>query len=102
MDPGQMDSSRDEMVRILMRLTVDLERFETIVRDQRRLVEEGSRGGAHDDGRIRKETRRIAIGAQEIETSARSALDELRRMSQEAAPSSSRMPPHRRRAGGAS
>ena len=71
-----------ELVRIVSRLTHDIERFDSMIRDQRHLLQQyGGELGAFDDKLIRRQSRRISARAAEIVTRAHGALEELHGLS---------------------
>ena len=77
-----LDAARYDLVRIVSQLTLDFERFELMVSDERHLLQQDAgRPAAFDDDEIRDRSNRIAVGAAEIATSVRGALDELWRLS---------------------
>jgi hypothetical protein len=67
----------DDFVRILTELTGDLERFDSLIDDQRRMLEQsrGQPGRGHDTGR-----QSLRLEAAEMATRTRKALARLRRM----------------------
>lgn len=81
-----LDHPGDDLVRIVLQLTIDLEHFDSMVRDQRHLLEEAARMGAFDDDKLRRESRRLSVGAEQIITSARGALEQLRSLSELSVP----------------
>jgi hypothetical protein len=71
-----------DLVRIVSRLTQDIELFDSMIRDQRhQLLQQGGDLAALDDERLRRQTKRISVRAAEIATRAQGALDELRGLS---------------------
>jgi hypothetical protein len=71
-----VEGQSDDLVRILSRLTLDVERFDSMIRSQRRLIK---RHATHfDDARTMRHSKQIGADAAEIATKARGALDELR------------------------
>jgi hypothetical protein len=69
----------DDLVRILSRLTQEVERFDSMIHNQRDLLRQhGAHPAAFDDRLIRLKSKRISAGATEIVTRARTALRELR------------------------
>lgn len=66
-------------MRILSKLTDDLERFDAIVLRQRNMIEHGVRLlGAPDGEQVRRGTETIGAEAVHLAARARQALDELR------------------------
>ena len=77
-----LDSARDDLVRILLRLTKDVERFESMVNDQRQLLQKhAAQPGAFDNDDIRHQSMRISVSAAELAASASGTLEELQRLS---------------------
>jgi hypothetical protein len=77
--PFVSGAAGDELVRTLAQLTQDVERIDSMIRNQRRLLQQhGADPRAIDDRLIRRQSRRISAGAAEIVTRARGALEELR------------------------
>jgi hypothetical protein len=73
------DASGDDLMRILSELTQDVERFDSMIRNQRDLLRQhGIHPGAFEERLIRLKSKRISADAAEIATRARSALDGLR------------------------
>jgi hypothetical protein len=69
----------DDLVRSLTQLTKDVERFDSMIRNQRHLLERHDAGGvAFDEKVIRRQSRRISAGAANIVTRTRGALETLR------------------------
>jgi hypothetical protein len=68
-----------ELVRIVSRLTQDIEEFDSMIRNQRHLLQQyGANLGRPDERLLRRQTRRINVHAAEIATRAQGALEELR------------------------
>ena len=68
-----------ELVRIVSRLAEDIERFDSMIRDQRHLLQQhGANLGRPDDRLLRRQSRRISVRAAEIATKTQGALEELR------------------------
>lgn len=69
----------EDVVRILSKLTDDLERFDLIVLRQRHMIERGVRRLGEPDGeQVRRGTEEIGAEAVHLAARARQALDELR------------------------
>ena len=67
-----------ELVRIVSRLAEDIERFDSMIRDQRHLLQQhGANLGRPDDRLLRRQSRRISVRAAEIATKTQGALEEL-------------------------
>jgi hypothetical protein len=72
-----------DLVRIVSRLTQDIERFDSMIRDQRQLLEQqGADVAGIDDRLLRLQSKRISARAAEIANRAQGALEELRGLSQ--------------------
>jgi hypothetical protein len=86
--PG--DQTGDELVRILTRLTADVERFDSFVAGQRRMLEQrsGNPDGC-DDAELIGQSERITLEAADMLFRARYALEQLRRLGEPA-----RLPVH--------
>ena len=68
-----------ELVRIVSQLAQDIERFDSMIRDQRHLLQQhGANLGRPDDRLLRRQSRRISVHAAEIATRTQGALEELR------------------------
>ena len=68
----------DEVARTLAELTRDVERFDSMIRNQRHLLQEHcAEPGPLDQKLIRRQSRRISVCGTEILTHARGALREL-------------------------
>jgi len=68
----------DELVRTLAQLTQDVERIDSMIRNQRQLLQQhGGDFGAVDDRLIRRQSRRISAAVAEMVTRARDAIEEL-------------------------
>jgi hypothetical protein len=72
----KMNRTRDAVVRILMNLTCDVERFDSLVVLQRKMLEERSA-----DDELPRRAERLNREAAEIAARARHALTELRGLS---------------------
>jgi hypothetical protein len=76
------DAAGDDLVRSLTQLTKDVERFDSMIRNQRHLLQRHDAGGvAFDEKVIRRQSRRISAGAANIVTRTRGALKTLRGLS---------------------
>jgi hypothetical protein len=76
------DVAGGDLVRILSQLTREVERLDSMIRNQRHLLQKSDADlGAFDDRLIRRQSRRISAGAAEIVTQATCALEELRGLS---------------------
>jgi len=73
----QLNDAGDNLVRILMKLTSDVERFDSMVVVQRKMLEERSL----DDERLARQSDQLSREAAEIVTNARQALEQLRHLS---------------------
>ena len=72
----------DDLVRTLAQLTRDVERFDSMIRNQRHLLERHEADKAALDERlVRRQSRRISAGAANIVTRTRGALETLRGLS---------------------
>jgi len=87
------DEAGDDLVRILMKLTGDVERFDSMVVHQRKMLEHRApQPGAFDDDQIARHSEqlsidaaeRLSLEAAEMLACAREALAELRRVSETA------------------
>jgi hypothetical protein len=79
--PFALDTAREDLVRILSRLTQDVERFEWMVEHEWHLLQQhAAQRVAFEDDEIRNPSRRISAGAAELAASARAALEELQRL----------------------
>ncbi len=68
----------DDVVLTLTQLTRDVERFDSMIRNQRHLLQrQDADGAAFDERLIRRQSRRISAGAAEIVTRARGVLETL-------------------------
>jgi hypothetical protein len=77
----------EALVHTLSQLTRNVERFDSMVRNQRHLLQRRDADPtAFDDRLLRRQSRRINSEAEEIRTRANSALEELRRLSPVVAP----------------
>ena len=78
-----MSSAGDDIVRILMRLTSDVEWFDSLVVLQRTTLQEGGANpDAVDHDRLSRHSERLSFEAAEMVDHARQALDQLRRLSE--------------------
>ena len=94
--PGQLDaelqlrghsSQGDDFVRILTKLASDVERFDSMVVHHREvLVQITEAISASDDDELNRRSERISIEAAEMVTSARQALEQLRRLGEATRP----------------
>jgi hypothetical protein len=85
-----MKRAPDDIVHILMKLTSDVERFDSLVVVQRKLLQErGAHPDALDDGQLSRQAERLNLEAAEIVAHARQALHELRHLSEVARPPAS-------------
>lgn len=74
----------DDLVRVLVRLTDDVERFDSMLLLQRRIIEDRARRrGDMDDEQLGREAEAIGVEAAGLVVRAREALDELRRLGEE-------------------
>jgi hypothetical protein len=71
----------DDFVRLLTELTGDFERFDSMIDDQRRMLEHSPGGRGHD---VDRESLRFRLEAAEMAMRTRKALDRLRRMGEPA------------------
>ena len=68
----------DDVVVTLTQLTRDVERFDSMIRNQRHLLQrQDADGAAFDERLIRRQSRRISAGAADIVTRARGVLETL-------------------------
>jgi hypothetical protein len=68
-----------ELVRIVSQLAQDIERFDSMIRDQRHLLQQhGANLGRPDERVLRLQSKRISVQAAEIATRTQGALEELR------------------------
>ena len=82
-----LDPARDNLVYIVSRLTQDIEQFESIVGNTRQLLEQNaSQADAFADNEIQYQSTRLSVGAAEVVTGARAALDELQRLARTTEP----------------
>lgn len=73
----------EDLVGILMKLTSDVERFDSMVVLQRKMLEErAAHSDALDDDGLARQSERLQLEAAEIVADARQALDQLRRLSE--------------------
>ena len=86
----QLNDAGDNLVRILMKLTSDVERFDSMVVLQRKMLQERSAQADIDDERLSRQSERLRLEAAEIVADAHQALDQLRRLSQDPRTSRSR------------
>ena len=85
-----IEDAGDDLVRILMKLTSDVERFDSMVVLQRKMLQERSAQAHSDDERLSRQSERLRLEAAEIVADAHQALDQLRRLSQDPRTSRSR------------
>ena len=78
-----VEDAGDDLVRILMKLTSDVERFDSMVVLQRKMLQESSAQADSDDERLSRQSERLRLEAAEIVADAHQALDQLRRLSQD-------------------
>lgn len=72
----------DQILRTLFQLTRNVERFDSMIRNQRHLLQRrGEDQKSIDDRLIRRQSRRISSEATELLMRANGALEELRRLS---------------------
>lgn len=77
-DPG------DDLVRLLVELTDDVERFDSMLQLQQRIIEGRARRKADvDDEQLGREAEAIGVEAARLAARAREALDDLRRLGEE-------------------
>ena len=75
--------SADEIVRTLLQLTSDVERFDSLVVLQRKLLQDrGAKPDAVDDDQLSEHSQRLSLEAAEIVARARQALHQLRQLSE--------------------
>jgi len=74
---GLVDAG-DDLVLVLMKLTTDVERFDSMVALQRDLLQHG---GAYDNDELDGQWRRLRFEAAELVGRARQALEQLQRLS---------------------
>ena len=68
-----------ELVRIVSQLAQDLEKFDSMIRNQRHLLQQyGANLGRPDERLLRRQSRRISVHAAEIATRTQGAIEELR------------------------
>lgn len=78
---------RDDLVRVLVKLTDDVERFDSMILLQRSIIEDRARHlGDVDDEEVSREAHAIRVEAAELVVRARDALDELRRLGEHSRP----------------
>ena len=78
-----LHGASDELVRTLFQLTQNVQRFDSMIRNQQHLLRRhGKDPKAIDNKLIRRQSRRISSEASELLTRANGALEELRRLSQ--------------------
>jgi chromosome segregation ATPase len=74
-----VEDSGDDLVHILSQLTDDVERFDSIIRDQRRRLEEHrARLAAAEQEQIGRHRRRMRASAEQMVTRAKGAVDQVR------------------------
>ncbi len=82
-----LEDADDDLVRILMKLTSDVERFDSMVMLQRKMLEQrAAHIGAFDDDQLNRQSERISLEAAEMVTCARQALKQLRRLAEPTKP----------------
>jgi hypothetical protein len=85
---GLRDAGED-LVRIVTKLTRDVERFDSKVALQRKLLEQdGADTDASDKDRLDGQWERLSLEAAEMVTCSRQALERLRRLSEVTGPAS--------------
>jgi phage shock protein A len=78
-----LEGTSDDLVRILTKLTTDLERFDSMVLSQRKMLEHLAGDlGDFDNDQINRQSERISLEAAEMVASARQALEQLSRMAE--------------------
>jgi hypothetical protein len=78
---GSLAHPRDDLVRVLLKLTDEVERFDSMILLQRRIIEDrAAHPGELDDEEVNREAQAISTEAAELVVRARQALDELRRL----------------------
>lgn len=82
-----VDQTRADLARILINLTADVEKFDSLIRDQRRLLEQGGlEGPAFGNDQVDAEWEQLSLEADELVSCARQTLDRLRQMWDATAP----------------
>jgi hypothetical protein len=77
-------------VRIVSQLAQDIERFDSMIRDQRHMLQQHRANiGRLDDRVLRRRTRWISAHADEIASRTQGALEELRGLSESSPPNPS-------------
>jgi hypothetical protein len=80
-------SQGDDFVRILTKLTSDVERFDSMVVHHREVLEQLAEAiSARDDDELSRRSERITIEAADMVATARQALEELRRLGEATKP----------------
>ena len=81
------DQAGDDLVRILTNLTRDVERFDSVILRQRRLLEDlAGHVNDLDTNELQIHSERIRLEAAEMVACAREALDRLSRLAESTAP----------------
>jgi hypothetical protein len=81
------DDARSDLVRILIKLTSEVQRFDSMVVLHREVLERRPRTiGAGDDAELNRRLQRISLEAAEMVTCARGALEQLRRLGEPTTP----------------
>jgi hypothetical protein len=81
------EDAGSDLVRILTKLTSDVERFDSMVVLHRKVLEQRSGPvGAFDDDELNRRSQRISLEAADMVTSARQALEQLRRLGEPTKP----------------
>jgi hypothetical protein len=76
-----------DLVRILARLTDEVERFDSVVLSHRKMLEHLARHpGDLDNGQFNRQAERISVEAAQMVASARQALAQLNRLAEPAEP----------------
>lgn len=78
----------DDLVRVLVKLTDDVERFDSTILLKRQIIEDRARHLSDvDDEEVSREAQAIRAEVAELVVRARMALDELRRLGEQTSPS---------------
>lgn len=85
--PRRPDQAGDDLIRILTKLTRDVERFDSVVLRQRRMLEHlAGHLGDLDTDQLHLHSERISLEAEEMVACARQALERLNRLAEPSAP----------------
>jgi hypothetical protein len=77
------ENAADDLVRILSKLTIDVERFDSVVLRQRKMIEHlAGHLGDLDHDLLRRHSERFRLEAAEMVACARQALEELNRLAE--------------------